>query len=549
MGNRPIKGREWKEYELVGKVDGDADALTIGVMFFGSGSALVDNVRLEQQDGDKWTAIELPNADFEKGDEIPAGWFNPVAGYSLEIEKEDVSNGKQSVRILRESTAKGGRALFDAMPGLGEVVDVEIAPNVRLRFPLAIPAEPKYEKGKDKKTDDFISSLTEIDLDSAKQKIASVANVVLLWNVFQHFYPYFDQVETDWDKALDTALENAAKADKRQAATKNLQWLVAQLHDGHGMCLDFQAQRKRQLAPVNFGWVEEQLVATASDKDEFKVGDIVKKINDRSAVEHLNDAERLISGSPQWKRYRSTTMLSAGTDSLAMVIDREGKDIESTLEYSGRQQADVDRGEVVRIQIEGKDNSEHIWYIDMGRAEPDDVRPKIKQFAKAKGIVLDFRGYPRGTQFLFQHMTDEHMQSQKWLVPNQYRPDRTDMQFPPMGRWEMPPLKPRFEGKMVFITNASAISYAESCMAIVANYKLGEIIGSPTAGANGNVNPFGLPGGYRVAWTGMRVINHDDSQHHVRGVQPTIPMKPTIAGIKAGKDELLEKAIELVADD
>lgn len=242
-------------------------------------------------------------------------------------------------------------------------------------------------------------------------------------------------------------------------------------------------------------------------------------------------------------------MLSAGTDSLAMVIDREGKDIESTLEYSGRQQADVDRGEVVRIQIEGKDNSEHIWYIDMGRAEPDDVRPKIKQFAKAKGIVLDFRGYPRGTQFLFQHMTDEHMQSQKWLVPNQYRPDRTDMQFPPMGRWEMPPLKPRFEGKMVFITNASAISYAESCMAIVANYKLGEIIGSPTAGANGNVNPFGLPGGYRVAWTGMRVINHDDSQHHVRGVQPTIPMKPTIAGIKAGKDELLEKAIELVADD
>ena len=148
---------------------------------------------------------------------------------------------------------------------------------------------------------------------------------------------------------------------------------------------------------------------------------------------------------------------------------------------------------------------------------------------------------------MFQHMTDEHMQSQKWQVPRQVRPDRADMnEFETRGRWQMPPKKPRFAGKMVFITNGSAISYAESCMSIVANYKLGPIVGSPTAGANGNVNPFSLPGGYQVSWTGMRVVNHDDSQHHVRGVQPTVPLQPTIQGVKAGRDELLEKAIELI---
>ena len=112
----------------------------------------------------------------------------------------------------------------------------------------------------------------------------------------------------------------------------------------------------------------------------------------------------------------------------------------------------------------------------------------------------------------------------------------------------MPPLKPRFKGKFAFITNGSAISYAESCMAIIANYELAPIIGSPTAGANGNINPFSLPGDYRVVYTGMRVMNHDDSQHHIVGVKPTIPMKPTIAGVRAGRDELLEKAIEVVRD-
>jgi hypothetical protein len=44
----------------------------------------------------------------------------------------------------------------------------------------------------------------------------------------------------------------------------------------------------------------------------------------------------------------------------------------------------------------------------------------------------------------------------------------------------------------------------------------------------------------------MRVINHDDSQHHVLGVKPTIPMEPTVQGIRDGKDELLEKAIEIL---
>ena len=47
-------------------------------------------------------------------------------------------------------------------------------------------------------------------------------------------------------------------------------------------------------------------------------------------------------------------------------------------------------------------------------------------------------------------------------------------------------------------------------------------------------------------WIGMRVMNHDDSQHHVRGVLPTIPLKPTLKGIQEGRDELYEKALQLL---
>ena len=62
------------------------------------------------------------------------------------------------------------------------------------------------------------------------------------------------------------------------------------------------------------------------------------------------------------------------------------------------------------------------------------------------------------------------------------------------------------------------------------------------------MNPMQLPGDYRVAWTGMKVLKHDGSQHHGIGILPAVPISRTVAGVAAGRDEVLERAIELVGD-
>jgi C-terminal processing protease CtpA/Prc len=97
------------------------------------------------------------------------------------------------------------------------------------------------------------------------------------------------------------------------------------------------------------------------------------------------------------------------------------------------------------------------------------------------------------------------------------------------------------------MTDGRAISYAETYLGIIEHYKLAEIVGGPTAGTNGNVNPFSLPGGYQVTWTGMKVLKHDGSRHHGVGIQPTVPASRTIRGITAGRDEVLERAVAVVS--
>src|SRR5205807_9456740 len=106
-----------------------------------------------------------------------------------------------------------------------------------------------------------------------------LADVALAWNVFQHFYPYFDVVKTDWPKALRDALTSAANDPNERACLDTLRRMVAQLHDGHGGVYH-PSDAAAYTAPVIFGWVEGRLVITdaaAEGANGLQPGDIVLK--------------------------------------------------------------------------------------------------------------------------------------------------------------------------------------------------------------------------------------------------------------------------------
>jgi C-terminal processing protease CtpA/Prc len=65
----------------------------------------------------------------------------------------------------------------------------------------------------------------------------------------------------------------------------------------------------------------------------------------------------------------------------------------------------------------------------------------------------------------------------------------------------VPPSAPNLSARRVFLTDASAISPAETVMEMVKYYRLAEIVGGPTAGTNGNINCIYLPAGLSMAKT------------------------------------------------
>ena len=145
-------------------------------------------------------------------------------------------------------------------------------------------------------------------------------------------------------------------------------------------------------------------------------------------------------------------------------------------------------------------------------------------------------------------LSADPLQSPIWQVPIVTRPDRLGTAEYDISRWEVPPYSTRITGRIVFVIDGTAISAAETCMGMVEAYRLADIVGEPTAGTNGNINPFTVPGGYRLSWTGMRVLKHDGSRHHGIGILPTHPVERTIKGIAERRDEFLERALELARE-
>ncbi len=82
---------------------------------------------------------------------------------------------------------------------------------------------------------------------------------------------------------------------------------------------------------------------------------------------------------------------------------------------------------------------------------------------------------------------------------------------PPRRRARGRPPSPRLSGRIVFLTDSRAISYAESVMGYVRDCKLATIVGATTAGTNGNVIAFDVPSGLAIWFTGMKVTRHDGS--------------------------------------
>lgn len=336
---------------------------------------------------------------------------------------------------------------------------------------------------------------------------------------------------------------------------ETLRGLVAELDDGLGSAWSRDVnETNRSAPPFTWDWIENRLVVTyvaPSFEGELTPGAVVLSVDGVSANEAIAETEKLASAAtPQRRRFLALQNLLLGERASSVALD--------VLPQSGEPyEVAAIRSIDAYIQIEPKarppihDLNPGVLYVDLTRIGDIQFDATLPRLEEAEGVIFDLRGnlkvsFSKGTEII-ERLTDRTITAQQFFVPVTGRPDREAVSLELLDAWTLEPASRRLEANVVFLIDEQTASGPETILGIIEHYGLAELVGEPTAGTIGGVNRANVPGGYRVYWTGMKVLGPDGSQFHGIGIRPTVPVSRTIQGVAEGRDEILERAIEVVS--
>jgi hypothetical protein len=188
-----------------------------------------------------------------------------------------------------------------------------------------------------------------------------------------------------------------------------------------------------------------------------------------------------------------------------------------------------------------------ILYINIRNLKRTQI-PLLKPYLKTiKGIIFDDRQYPKQPagdligDLLLPHKTA----FAKLTTPVPGYPGVFTSTQPWFTGSENPGY---FKGKVLILVNEETQSTGEFLAMSFRVAPNATVVGSTTAGADGNASPlFMFPGRYfftQISSLGVYYPDGRDTQQV--GVVPDVKVAQTIGGLRAHQDELLEKAILII---
>lgn len=553
MADRPIRSTPWKIFEIEGDVAPDAERILVMVVVTGGGRVWLDEASLTEVGSSRGSI--LLNTGFDDGGigEQPPDWLFPYdsvrAGYHVVVRRGDkcwrgdCPNSSTDPRILRsvQNCIAGGCAEISSDPIAtprfvrpDQILEADLGGGVTAWLPVTLYADARgtlpHTSGP--------SMDIDIKADTPEARLAAAA---LAWGIFQHLHPELKPDDPAWRSALRPAL--AAADSDREVFVRAMRALLAPLHDSRANILPPGGGPYGAL-PLAWEVAEGRLVITGvvDGTEGIRPGDAVETIDGRPALDVVAEEEALASaGTPEARRWQALESLLFGPKGSRVTLRLQGG-AEVALPRETPYEH-LPSGTPLPPVAEPRPG---VLYIDLGRIEEEDLEAMTPWLSAAKGLVFDLRRGRNVSTVLLSRLIDKTASSSKWQVPVVMAPDHRDVEWLTTF-WTIEPRTPRFRGRVAFLADGRSDGYAETLLAMIEAYRMADIVGARSGGSNGTLNRADLPGGWRVTWSGQRVLKHDDSPLQGVGVAPTAAASRTVRGIAGGRDEVVDRAVALVS--
>ena len=376
------------------------------------------------------------------------------------------------------------------------------------------------------------------------------------WNIIQYFFPDKHLIGEDWKPVLAEFIPKFINAENELEYKLAALELIARVHDTHANIWSRDAAllaykgKNYSLAQLTF--TEGKAVVTGfynskkGDQCSLQIGDVITHIDGKDVESIVQTRLKYAPASnyPTQLRDIARNLLRSNDSLINIKYLRNGLNVSMALPAYDYDKIDF------ASYYQKKDScfrmiSPDIAYLYPGSVKNEYLPVLWNSIKDIKGLVIDLRCYP--SDFMVFSMG-------KYLLP-----DSTGFVRFSAGSIVQPGIftignilkvgehnPDYYKGKVMILVNEITQSQAEYTAMAFRTAPQAKVIGSTTAGADGNVSEFRLPGGIRTMFSGIGVYYPDGRETQRVGIVPDIEVKPTIEGVKSHKDEVLQKAIEII---
>ncbi len=381
------------------------------------------------------------------------------------------------------------------------------------------------------------------------------------WNVVRYFYPYNYVMDVPWDSTL---MHYSLKFDAVTDATALFDLCVnlnTHLNDEHVFGYSYSSEIQNEpgfFKPyIRLKYTQGQYVVIKSNETGIYPGDAIISVDGLTVA--------------QWEDSLSQFMTAGNMSDLRknMCDYMLGRKVENTVENIVVQDSTGTSHTFTPLcawwpavpeffeswyypadslnSISFTTMPCDIGYVNMGNLQNSDVDAMYSALQFKSAIIFDLRNYPNGTAFPIANLMYPGLQEfAKLTIPDVTYPGTYSMYHDSLGVNGNPT---PYAGKVIILMDEQTLSQAEfSCMILEAMPNVVKV-GSQTAGADGNVSYWKLTQDTYTGFTTLGVFYPNGDSTQRIGIVPDSVIYPSRAGIRHGRDEVLEKALQIAGCD
>ncbi|AZA77654.1 hypothetical protein EG347_09055 [Chryseobacterium sp. G0186] len=375
------------------------------------------------------------------------------------------------------------------------------------------------------------------------------------WNYVEYFFPYKYKTDQNWNDVLREMIPKFLVAQNDREYQLTLAELVAKTDDSHAFLfsplISLHQYGSRKI-PVEYSYAEGKLVITKINSNRFhekiplNIGDVIYDINGKTIPQMVNSLGQYIPASNLWGKVNKvkSKLLFSTMDSLSIKLERDGQNMEV-----------ISKTYLIKDIITQKtpepqkwkfmDQEKKIGYVNMGIITKDDLDGMYRNLKSTESIIFDLRNYPKLTILpLSELLLPQSSIYYQFTFPETDYPGKYYSRKNSIGKKN----PDYYKGNVIVLVDENTQSQAETTTMMFKQHPKAKVIGSNTSGANGDIIRFKIAD-LDTCFTGLGAYYPDGRETQRIGIIPDIIVKPTVNGIRDGKDEVLERALMYIKNN